>query len=473
MLVSDNIHQLEEPEAREPEGESTDAYRLSYKEYVRQRERCQLGTLTLERLRELVGGRSVVLPAITTAQIKDRSKGDGLSKLLTILQTSWFILQCVARGVQGLAITELELVTLAMASLNAITFAFWWSKPLGVQVPVDVYLTIPAGEKVNQTQDVEDEFFLCTAHEVIDHTQHHLGDFIEFILYPQRRTTFRSTKDFFAFLAAYLVLLPIALVYVLTYPVFLLFPLGSLFLLWVIKAEKVEEAMDDESVAVRVVRTLRKLQYKLAHSIRRYFGRLGNIDEDEGLSFIVNWFIIMPASFFLLVFIFVLFSPFFTIFFVASFIFTAAFGIVTTKAVRPGATHVPPFYAPRTKSDNYSRMVVFAIFGVIFGGIHCIGWNFAFPTRVERSLWRYTSMLLTAIPLVVAPIDYILENFNLKGTVGKKLRLLLGISMIALLFLYVPARLLLIIQAVTLLRDQPAAAFVAIDWTKYIPHLFT
>ena len=64
------------------------------------------------------------LRKITEDDIKDRSKGDFLTKLIAILQTTWFILQCIARGQQGLALTELELVMSALASLDAITYAF-------------------------------------------------------------------------------------------------------------------------------------------------------------------------------------------------------------------------------------------------------------------------------------------------------------------------------------------------------------
>src|SRR6266542_1557879 len=39
-----------------------------------------------------------------------------------------------------------------------------------------------------------------------------------------------------------------------------------------------------------------------------------------------------------------------------------------------------------TKSDHWSRMVVFALFGVIFGGLHCIGWCFEYPTQSEQTL---------------------------------------------------------------------------------------
>lgn len=481
-LVSDRIDELEEPE--QPGWLSTTADWDPYTEYVRQKERCQLGTLTMERFKELVGDPRVVFPAITPAQIEDRSKGDGLSKLLAILQTSWFILQCIARGLQGLALTELELVTLAMASLNAITFAFWWSKPLSVLEPVYVYVTGRAGvaDKVGRNKGDNDDFVL-PARDVIELSQSELEDLVSFILHPfsqgHRTFAYSSYTGLVGVVVLYLVLLPVCLFAVLTFPVFLLFHLGIVFLLWIIKTEEVEKAQDDDTIATRVVFSLRRLQYRLTHSIRRSFGGSGgplrSITDDfyHEFPFFIRWFFIVPASFFLLILLLITLSPLFAMFFIASFTFTAAFAIVTTNKVRPGATHVPPFYAPRTESDNFSRMVVFAIFGFIFGGIHCFAWNFYFPTHPEKAIWRYTSLTLTSIPLVVAPIDCILENMKLKGSIGKKVRLLLAIFMTALLFLYVPARLSLIAQALALLRDQPAAAYVAVNWTKYIPHLFS
>lgn len=81
---------------------------------------------------------------ITAAEIVDRSKGDALTKVIAILQTTWFIIQCITRHIQRLSLTELELVTLALASLNAVTFVIWWHKPLGVQDPVRIYLEVAA-----------------------------------------------------------------------------------------------------------------------------------------------------------------------------------------------------------------------------------------------------------------------------------------------------------------------------------------
>src|SRR6266540_86755 len=105
--------------------------------------------ITTERYKEVTQTQSgamlnLKLRKISEEDIKDRSKGDFLSKLIAIVQTTWFILQCIARGQQRLALTELELVTLALASLNAITYAFWWHKPLGVQEPMRIYFETEA-----------------------------------------------------------------------------------------------------------------------------------------------------------------------------------------------------------------------------------------------------------------------------------------------------------------------------------------
>jgi len=95
--------------------------------------------LTLEMLRELVKDPEFKI-RMTEDAITDKSKSDALSKSIFILQTSWFIIQCIARRVQGFNLTRLELTTLALASLNGITSILWWHKPLGAQAPVRMYL---------------------------------------------------------------------------------------------------------------------------------------------------------------------------------------------------------------------------------------------------------------------------------------------------------------------------------------------
>jgi hypothetical protein len=68
--------------------------------------------------------------------IDDRTKADVFAKTFTVCQTLWFIVQCIARLIQGLSITSLEVTTIAFVVCTIGTYALWWSKPKGVFVPV-------------------------------------------------------------------------------------------------------------------------------------------------------------------------------------------------------------------------------------------------------------------------------------------------------------------------------------------------
>ncbi|KAF5309543.1 hypothetical protein D9619_012322 [Psilocybe cf. subviscida] len=82
--------------------------------------------------------RMVIQHAPSEDEIWDRSKGDTFTKLIVALQTAWFLAQTISRPVQSLAITEIEIITLAYAAFNGAMYAFWWAKPLDVQSPIIV-----------------------------------------------------------------------------------------------------------------------------------------------------------------------------------------------------------------------------------------------------------------------------------------------------------------------------------------------
>ena len=98
------------------------------------------GVLTHDMLHDLLQEGKIAFPSITEEEIEDRSKADGLAKGIALLQTTWFIAQCISRTAQGLIINEIELMTLAFAALNGILYFLWWNKPLDVKccVPVKV-----------------------------------------------------------------------------------------------------------------------------------------------------------------------------------------------------------------------------------------------------------------------------------------------------------------------------------------------
>ncbi|KAJ7811854.1 hypothetical protein B0H13DRAFT_2383641 [Mycena leptocephala] len=81
---------------------------------------------------------------VEAEDIMDKSKGDTLSKGLAVVQGLWFTTQCVARVHQHLAVTELEVATLAFAVVNVFIWLFWRDKPLDVQRQIVIGPAKPA-----------------------------------------------------------------------------------------------------------------------------------------------------------------------------------------------------------------------------------------------------------------------------------------------------------------------------------------
>ncbi|KAJ2915387.1 hypothetical protein MD484_g5026, partial [Candolleomyces efflorescens] len=77
---------------------------------------------------------------ITRSDILGRSKAGGITKLLTLGQTTWFIVQVIARLIERLSLTELEVITLSYAALHGATSYLWWGKPLDVESPIIIPL---------------------------------------------------------------------------------------------------------------------------------------------------------------------------------------------------------------------------------------------------------------------------------------------------------------------------------------------
>jgi hypothetical protein len=88
--------------------------------------------------------RALAYLSPSEAELKDKGKADVLTKAITLIQTLWFVAQCIARGVKNLPLTEIEVVTLAYTMVNVFIYYFWWDKPKDVKCPVRVYKTLTA-----------------------------------------------------------------------------------------------------------------------------------------------------------------------------------------------------------------------------------------------------------------------------------------------------------------------------------------
>ena len=176
-------------------------------------------------------------------------------------------------------------------------------------------------------------------------------------------------------------------------------------------------------------------------------------------------------------------------------LFESLVRIVRTESIAANASHVPTFYAPQPHSDEsfFLFYIVLPIVAAIFGALHLIAWRFQFPSHVEQLLWRIGSLTITAIPsgtlaftlfllFIGICLGFLKEVVGIRPTTpsipsrgNDSVEIILGVMVAFLggagLVAYMLARLLLLMQAVVLLRKQPDTAFYAINWTHFFPHL--
>ena len=134
---------------------------------------------------------------------------------------------------------------------------------------------------------------------------------------------------------------------------------------------------------------------------------------------------------------------------------------------RTGGMKIPTFYASEDESESAGVAIVICmpVVGVVFGGIHCAGWFFNFPSSAEAMLWRVSSAVLTGIaflsPFILGFLIALSDNQEYFG---------LAVSAIIML-VYVVSRLLLIVEAFISLRHLTPGMLALVKWTSFIPHI--
>lgn len=88
-----------------------------------------------KQLKYLVTRGYMPFPTITSKEVWDKSKQDGFQKALTLLQTGWFVLQCLGRAIQHLPMSTLELTTFGFVFCTFASYYQWSHKPLDVESP--------------------------------------------------------------------------------------------------------------------------------------------------------------------------------------------------------------------------------------------------------------------------------------------------------------------------------------------------
>jgi len=155
----------------------------------------------------------------------------------------------------------------------------------------------------------------------------------------------------------------------------------------------------------------------------------------------------------------------------------------------------------RFPTDPYGVQEYFLCFAtLVFTAVHVAGWNFDFPTSIERFLWRVCSLLLFGITVAFWIFEtaaswtrlgrwktvylYVLNRKALEahlnpmnqrtptmGRKSKELPLPWEFATISPLgIVYGLARFFMIAEAFAELRNIERTAFVNVDWTYFLPH---
>ena len=97
---------------------------------------------------------------ITIKEIDDKSKADKFAEDgVTVIQTSWSILQCIGRVGQGLRFMTVELGTVAIVCCTPPTYFFWLCKPVDVFPPTIAVVESNMVEIILHKGDPAREFY--------------------------------------------------------------------------------------------------------------------------------------------------------------------------------------------------------------------------------------------------------------------------------------------------------------------------
>lgn len=85
---------------------------------------------------EVLRNQAIAVPKISVTEIEEKSKGNAFVKAIAAIQVLYLSTELLGRAIQHLAVTTLELFTLAMVIMALFLYALWWNKPLDVRLSI-------------------------------------------------------------------------------------------------------------------------------------------------------------------------------------------------------------------------------------------------------------------------------------------------------------------------------------------------
>lgn len=381
-------------------------------------------TVLPKELDELLSNGAI---RITQNEIKDKGRSDALSKGLVLVQTTWFVIQCIARRIEHLPITELELVTLAFAALNFMTYAVWWNKPQNVECPVRVYRKTQTGEDEDQGrgESSTDAELDCQGQgERESGTQSDGGVTALSTLPDQQHGDTESDQGMRSTITAiqeYLTVHPWHIPFAVLAAVFAVPIFVVLFAMLMVALSALGLVLIATLIAVVM------LVFPPAYMIMQVM-RLGGANDTH---------------------------------------MDAFFG-------EKGPKQIGPFYSGEHTQTEILLVAVAAVFiASIFGGIHCVAWSFDFVSHAEQLLWRIACLTISTAPSILFIIHYVgaADGSKYVKVLYHWVTMMLGSISLIICNLYIIARLVLLVLPFMALRSLPHDAYQTVQWTTFIPHV--
>ena len=141
------------------------------------------------------------MPQVTTRNIWDRSKADHLIKSIVCVQICWLMITVIARAIQKLAITTLELGTVSIVFCTVATFFCWLQKPADVRTPIDLHIASSSADLLIAGGDAASKPYRMTPLDFVDNLgpsySQNCAAFVGVRSGPQQRPLPRFTNDRF------------------------------------------------------------------------------------------------------------------------------------------------------------------------------------------------------------------------------------------------------------------------------------
>ncbi|KAG6914657.1 hypothetical protein DXG01_016094 [Tephrocybe rancida] len=373
---------------------------------------------------------------ITTSEedIEDRSKGDILSKVIVLLQVSWFILQVLACAIQHLPITQLEIATIAFATLNFMTYFCWWNKPYDIQYPIIISTSHGTGQNTGSISTVDaSELDLennplpsqndsTATTQPISRPQSSMGALTSFDTDSHPPSVLHHS-------------LP-----------------GSA------APETGQCALADFTPHTPSVYPETSHQWSLPINIPASFAplpraKLGAYGLLHGFDVQIACSTVQRR----------LWSGLSSIWTALKYIPVAYDDWI--DALLTGDPKSAYNGGEIELAEDAAVEMLVCVLAMAFGAIHCLAWKFDFPTKAEGWLWRASSITIAFVPIIVT-FSTNLRAYEWRPLITATMDVLLKLSVPG----YILARLFLLVQMFALLRSPNPGIYTAVDWVSYIPH---